>query len=318
MEYLYRMNKFLEKWMPAVTPACLLAGVLLAGAIGKFIFIVPWIFAFMTFAGSLGSNFRDVGHVFRHPLPLVVIMFLLHVWMPLIAYALANLFFASDPYFVTGIVLEFVVPVGIVSFLWVSIYGGNGAFTLSLILIDTLVAPFLVPLSLHVLIGSDVKMDPWGMMREMLLMVALPAFLGIVLNQVTKGGVKTSLAPKLAPFSKLALICVVTLNSTKVAPFFHRMTPALIGVALLVLAIASTGYLWGWLAARLLRRSKEELVCFVFNSGMRNISVGAVIAGAYFPGEVMFPVMIGTLFQQLLAGLYAALLNRSRLLKKAA
>ncbi|MFR8351665.1 MAG: hypothetical protein ACLVB1_02205 [Blautia obeum] len=31
---------------------------------------------------------------------------------------------------------------------------------------------------------------------------------------------------------------------------------------------------------------------------MRNISAGAVIAAAYFPGEVMFPVMIGTLFQQ--------------------
>ena len=45
---------------------------------------------------------------------------------------------------------------------------------------------------------------------------------------------------------------------------------------------------------------------------MRNISAGAVIAAAYFPGEVMFPVMIGTLFQQVLAACYGSLIKRLR------
>jgi predicted Na+-dependent transporter len=43
--------------------------------------------------------------------------------------------------------------------------------------------------------------------------------------------------------------------------------------------------------------------------GMRNINAGAVIAAAYFPPEVMFPVMIGTLFQQLLASISTHLLE---------
>ena len=47
-----------------------------------------------------------------------------------------------------------------------------------------------------------------------------------------------------------------------------------------------------------------------FNSGMRNISAGAVIAAAYFPPAVMFPVMIGTLFQQVLAAAYAQLITK--------
>lgn len=42
----------------------------------------------------------------------------------------------------------------------------------------------------------------------------------------------------------------------------------------------------------------------IYGSGMRNISAGAVIAGAYFPAETLFPVMIGTLFQQILAAFY--------------
>ena len=43
---------------------------------------------------------------------------------------------------------------------------------------------------------------------------------------------------------------------------------------------------------------------------LRNISSGAVIATQYFPGEVVFPVMCGTLFQQVLASLIGHLFER--------
>lgn len=48
----------------------------------------------------------------------------------------------------------------------------------------------------------------------------------------------------------------------------------------------------------------------IYGSGMRNISAGAVIAGAYFPAETLFPVMIGTLFQQILAAFYGSMMRR--------
>ena len=48
-----------------------------------------------------------------------------------------------------------------------------------------------------------------------------------------------------------------------------------------------------------------------FGSGLRNISAGAVIAAQYFPGEVLFPVMIATLFQQMLAACYGKLIVKS-------
>ena len=50
----------------------------------------------------------------------------------------------------------------------------------------------------------------------------------------------------------------------------------------------------------------QSTVSMIYGSGMRNISAGAVIAGAYFPAEVLFPVMIGTLFQQILAAFYGS------------
>ena len=77
-------------------------------------------------------------------------------------------------------------------------------------------------------------------------------------------------------------------------------------------AFAACGYALGLLAARALRLSYEQEVSMTYLVGMRNISAGAVIAGEYFPGEVMFPVVIGTLFQQVLAAGFGSLLRRLR------
>lgn len=69
-------------------------------------------------------------------------------------------------------------------------------------------------------------------------------------------------------------------------------------------------------SAGLWRISSERIavraVSMMYGTGMRNISAGAVIAAAYFPGEVMFPVMIGTLFQQVLAALFGKLLAQKK------
>lgn len=309
MQYLSRFNAFIEKWMPLVTPSCLIIGVVFSAWLGRFAWLVPWIFAFMTFAGSLGSGFRDMKKIAMHPVPLIVVLLILHIVVPVTAFLVGSLIF-DDPLLVTGIVLEFIVPTGIVSLVWVNIYHGNSALTLSIILIDTLVAPFLVPFSLHVLMGSAVEISVVGMMKDLVLMIAVPALLAMTLNHATRGQVKHTLSPKLAPLSKIGLILVVMINSSKVAPFFSQMTPTLLLVTLVIFLLAVSGFIWGFLASKIFREDNDGRVSMTFNSGMRNISAGAVIAGQYFPPEVMFPVMIGTLFQQILAALAGFCLDR--------
>ena len=309
MQYLSRFNVFIEKWMPLVTPSCLFIGVIFAAWLGRFAPLVPWLFAFMTFAGSLSSGFRDMKKIAMHPISLIVVLLILHIVVPVTAFLVGSLIF-DDPLLVTGIVLEFIVPTGIVSLVWVNIYHGNSALTLSIILIDTLVAPFLVPFSLHVLMGSAVEISVAGMMKDLVLMIAVPALLAMAHNHATRGRVKHTLSPKLAPFSKIGLILVVIINSTKVAPFFSQMTPALLLVTLVIFLLAVSGFFWGFLASKIFKEDNDGRVSMIFNSGMRNISAGAVIAGQYFPPEVMFPVMIGTLFQQILAAMAGFCLDR--------
>jgi BASS family bile acid:Na+ symporter len=309
---LEKFNSFMEKWMAFVTPACLLTGVLFPDIAKHGVPYVTYAFAFMTFIGALKSRFRDVADVFKRPLPLILMLLILHVLGPVAACGLGHLLFPGNMNYITGMVLEFSVPAAVISLMWVSIYNGNSPLSLSLVVIDTILAPFLIPAVLKLLVGSSVKMDTVGMMKELVFMIALPAVLAMCLNEVSHGKVMETWPKKLAPFSKLALIFVVTSNSSKVAPYIRDMNMQRVKVALAILVLAASGYALGWFVAYIFRKDRSTAVSMMYGTGMRNISAGAVIAAAYFPGEVMFPVMIGTLFQQVLAALFGKLLAQKK------
>jgi predicted Na+-dependent transporter len=75
--------------------------------------------------------------------------------------------------------------------------------------------------------------------------------------------------------------------------------------------IAGTGYFLAWFIAKSLKREEGDVISLTFSGGMRNISAGAVIAVQYFPGPVAVPVVVGMLFQQILASLYSKFLQKS-------
>lgn len=309
MDKLAAFNRVLEKIMPILTPCSVTIGVLAGSHLQPYTFLSPWVFAFMTLAGSLGSGFKEFAQVIARPLPLLANLIVLHVVMPLVAWCAGNLFYPGNLHTITGFVLAAVIPTGISSFLWTSIYKGNIALTLSIILIDTMLSPFTVPFSMSFVMGAQVEMDTLSMMKGMFFMVVLPSLAGMMLNQLTGGRVKTTLAPKLAPFSKLSLGVVVAINSSVVAPYLAAIDIKLIKMAVLVFLLAVSGYLMGWLVARVCGWKRDIIVSLTLNSGMRNISAGAVLAISYFPAPVALPVVLGMLFQQILASSFGHFLR---------
>ncbi|MFC3885145.1 bile acid:sodium symporter family protein [Bacillus songklensis] len=307
---LKKMNHLLERAMPVITPASLVIGVLLADGFEAYAFLVPWIFAFMTFTGSLSSNFQALTRVISHPFSMFVALFILHIFMPLWAWVLGHVMFSGDMFTITGLFLAAVIPTGITSFIWVSIHKGNIPLALTIILIDTFLSPFIVPYSLSLVAGEKVHMDVWGMMQGLFFMVVLPSILGMVLNQVTDGEVKDRLGVRLSPFSKIGLAAVVMLNSAVVAPYLSHIDKKIVSIACVVFMLSFSGYLFSWLVGTWLKRGREEIVVLTFTGGMRNISAGAVLAVSYFPAAVAVPVVLGILFQQVLASFYGHMLHR--------
>lgn len=310
MEQWKRLGAFIGKHMAYFVPLCVVAGVLLPGVFGPLKAIVPLIFAVMTFQGALNNTFEQLLAVFRHPLRLLAILAVAEVLMPCLAHLLGSLLFGDNVNLLTGVVLEYSVPIAVLSFMWVGIYDGDGPLCLASILVSTVISPVSIPVTLSVLLGASIHIDAMSMVGDMVVMIALPALAGMLVNELTRGWGHERLSPVLSPASRLITIVLITANSTSMSEYVLNMTWQRLEVALFILVFATSGFFWGLLAARILHGSQPLLATMSFTCGLRNISSGAVIAAQYFPGETVFPVMCGTLFQQILAATFGHIIER--------
>lgn len=307
---LQTLNQRLNRLMPLITPTSIITGVLLGGLVSPYTFLSPWLFAFMTFAGSISLGFKDFLSVLKKPFPIIVCLFILHLAMPFAAYGAGHALYPGDAYTITGLILGAVIPTGVSSFVWVSIYRGNIALTLSIILIDTMLAPLAVPGVLSMLVGTSVHLDAAAMMSSLFWMIVVPSLLGMLLNEWTKGKVAPVWGPRLNPLSKLCMASVVVINGSVVAPYLTHISWHLAGLAAVIVTLAITGYGLCFLSSRLLGWNEADQVALIFNGGMRNISAGAVLAVSYFPAPVAVPVVLGMVFQQVLASFIGVVLGR--------
>ena len=312
MQKLSQWDRFLGSYFHWFVLACATTGVLFPDTFswlnGS---ITMGLFAFMTFSNSLGGGFRELGRVFLRPLPVVVTLVLLHVVIPLLTLGLGNLLFPDAPLFTIGLVLEYVIPTGVASLMWVGICGGNEPLCLSIVLLDTLAAPVVIPLSLKLLVGSVVEVDTWGMMGDMMIMVALPALAAMTVYQVTGGRAAVTLKPRLALFAKLALLIVITANATSCSSFLRSIDRPLVLVMATVFLLCLLGFLAGYWAAKLLGLDFPTRATMCLNTGLRNISAGSVLALQYFPAQVVFPVAFTPLFLQFTTSIIVKVLMRT-------
>lgn len=312
MQKLFQWNRFVGTHFPWFVLFCATMGVLLPDTFSWLNGTITMsLFAFMTFANSLGGGFRELGRVFLRPFPVAVTLLLLHVVIPLLTLGLGNLLFPDAPLFTTGLVLEYVIPTGVASLMWVGMCGGNASLCLSIVLLDTLAAPVVIPLSLKLLVGSVVEVDTWGMMGDMMLMVALPALAAMTVYQATGGRAAVTLKPRLELFAKLALLIVITANATSCSSFLRNIDRTLVLVMVVVFLICLLGFFLGYWAANLMGLDFPTRETMCLNTGLRNISAGSVIAMQYLPAEAVFPVAFTPLFLQFTTSIIVKILMRT-------
>ena len=169
--------------------------------------------------------------------------------------------------------------------MWVGMSGGDLGLCLSMVLLDTLLAPFSIPLVLELLVGTSVEMDVIGMMQSLLLMVGVPALLAMTLQKIGGGRLVKRAKPALALPSKVVLLVIVT-----------------------ALTMSSGAYLLGYLITRMLKKDFPITLTLIVDMGFRNISAGIVLAQQYFPVGTLLPVSLLPMFQQFLVSLVVKVL----------
>lgn len=232
--------------------------------------------------------------------------------MPIWAYFLSTIIF-DDHLLTIGYVISVAVPTGVTSVIWVNMCRGNVPLSLSIVLIDTLLSPLIMPFLLQIIVGESIAIDTTSIIIDLLWMIVLPSIAGIVLNEVSKGSIQQTVGKYLAPLSKLSLFGVIMINSSAVAPYLKEINLELISVIFVVLLLSISGYIFAMLLGRFIWKDSSILTSFVFTGGMRNIAVGVIVATTHFPSKVAMPVVFGMLFQQVLASFFSKMIQKNQL-----
>ena len=108
------------------------------------------------------------------------------------------------------------------------------------------------------------------------------------------------------------MLLIIIGNSTGCAPFLKHVDRTLILVMAATIVICLVGFLTGYLGGKLLKQDFPSCQTMCLNTGMRNISAGAVLAMQYFPAEVMFPVAFSPLFLQVTTAFVVKVMHKTR------
>lgn len=312
MDTLNRLNGWMSHHMPLLILCALGLGLLFPDQLGTLCPYITAMMVFQTFANTLGAGFRDLARVLLHPGPVLLTMAALHMIMPLIALGLGTLCFPDQPLYVLSMVLEESSPAAVSSLLWMVIGGGNVELCLSVVLLDSLLSPVIMPLTLRLLCGSVVALDTAGMIEDLLIMVVLPAAVAMLLHQFAGKAVCTRLKERLGLLPKVLLLVIISANMTRCVPFLRHLDGTLLLLTVLTLVMRVLGLVTGWILGRLCRFPYETGLTVTVNSSMRNNAVAGTLAAQYFPAEVVFSPSISPMFSQICVSLAVRLLQRHR------
>ena len=275
---------------------------------------VPLLFGIITLSGALKLKARDLLLTVRNPLPIIFFFLTAHLLMPLAVLLLSTLIFGNDSDTISGYVLLYSVPTAVSGFIWVSIFRGDSALALTLILVDTILAPLVVPGTVRLLLGTRVMMDMSGMAISLILMIVIPTIIGVFLNETSRGTIPEKIGPFMGPLSKVCLVLVISANSSAVAHQFDPQNRRLWIIGAVCIAFVTLGFSLGKLFGligryfRFFEEGKREKEVSIFiASGLRNISAAMTLAIEFFPAAAALPAVLGITFQQSICAVMARL-----------
>ena len=304
-----KLNKKFEKIMAFITPTA----VLIALIFGKYFVplkpLVNILFGLMTFFGAMKISAEDMKAAFKKPLFIVAYVIASFLIMPLFAQVISKTLFSNSIIVGSGYNLVRAVPTAVVGSVWATMFNGNLAVSLAILLIDTLLAPAITPFMLKIYTGTAVQLDTFGMMKSLCFMVVIPFILGIVFNHFFKKQIKETIGPITNPISKILFFVEIIINVSQVSQRIVSEASwdyALVIVAALILSVL--GFLTGHMVSIVISLQKKEDVSITFAVALRNTNAALVLAIGFLPELAALPIIFSIVIQQTLAAIMGKLL----------
>jgi len=258
---------------------------------------------------GLTLRLSDFAQVARYPRSIAIGVGLQFLIMPLSAWGIAHAF-GLGPGLAIGLILVGCCPGGTASNVICYLARANVPLSVLLTLTSTTTAIVATPLLTRWLAGAWLPVDAKALFASMLQIVLIPLIAGIAINTLIA---RHSRSPSLrrwidtiGPLVSVAVIvlivsCIVGLKKPEIA---RSAAPLFVSVFLL----HASGFLFGYLLARVLGCPEALRRTVSIEVGMQNSGLGASLATTHFSQYALAPVpaAISAVYHCLIGSLLAA------------
>ena len=293
-----KVNRFLDRVFPVLLSLGVVLGVAFPWVFIEIRPLVPWLFGTVTLAGALKLRVRELGAAVSSPLPIILFFFMARVFMPSVIFLLSSLIFRGEPDIIAGYVVLYSVPAAVTAFIWVSIFKGDPALALTLIMLDTLLSPIVVPGTVRLFLGGEVNLDMTGMAISLILMIVIPTIAGVTFNELSRGKIPALVTPYLTPLTRLIMLLVLGANAAAVAPQIRLDNPRLWLIIAACIGFIALSFTCARIVTLAGKFDRKKQISFLFTTSLRNSVAGMTLAIQHFPELAALPAVMGVVLQQ--------------------
>jgi BASS family bile acid:Na+ symporter len=299
------INKLMPFWL-------IVSGVLAYWKPGVFIYLAPYEVYYLggvILVMSLTLRLETMTQVFIRPKALIFGFVIKWVTVPLAAVIAAHLVFSAQPQLAAGTILDGSTPAGVSSNLFTFLAHGAVALAVSLTCVHTILSPLLTPAFASVFAGKYVAVSFFALMQQMLKLVLLPVGLGLAVRYTLGAQRIKIVTPFLPMVSALLLYCVSLGLVAQAAPAISKNLAwiPIIGVTTSVLCMINLGL--AYVLCRLLKLNEASARAIMFDVGVYNSGLGAVLASINFGPFAALPAMMNSLLNMIIGSILATYLQ---------
>ena len=244
--------------------------------------IINPLLGLVMFGMGMALRIEDFRIVFSRPRDIAIGCLAQFTVMPLLAWTLSRLF-ALDEALTVGVVLVGCCPGGTASNVITYLAKGDLALSVGMTATSTVLAPFVTPLLVWLLVGQTVDVEVLGMLLSIFWVVILPIVAGLLVKWLWPRF--TERATVYLPAVSTLAICTIVLII--IAANASKLLGSGLIIVLVVMLHNLCGLSLGYLIGRLLRLPAAKRRAISIEVGMQNSGLASGLAKLHFAAYPM-------------------------------